>query len=99
MPWWSHAKEELEKGNKVQIRPKGHSMAGKIESGQLVTLEPVEKSSLKKDDVVLCRVKGAVYLHLIKAIDSKTNKFLIGNNKGHINGWTGTIYGKVIKVE
>ena len=31
-------------------------------------------------DFVLCKVKGAEYLHLVKAI--KTDRFLIGNNRG-----------------
>lgn len=44
-------------------------------------------------DVVLVRVHGRVYLHLIKATDG--GRFLIGNNRGGINGWVGpdAIYG------
>ena len=51
-------------------------------------------------DIVLVRVKGNVFLHLIKAIDNK-KRFLIGNNRGKVNGWVGrdAIYGKAIKVE
>jgi hypothetical protein len=48
---------------------------------------------------VLVRVHGADYLHLIKAIDR--SRFLIGNNRGGINGWVGpnAIYGIAIKIE
>ena len=45
------------------------------------------------------RVKGNVYLHLIKAIDGE--RFQIGNNRGGINGWVGAtaIYGIAVRVE
>jgi hypothetical protein len=36
------------------------------------------------DDIVLCRVKGNQYLHLVKAIQGE--RFQIGNNRGGING-------------
>jgi hypothetical protein len=34
---------------------------------------------------VLCKVRGAEYLHLVKAIQG--SRFQIGNNRGHVNGW------------
>lgn len=77
-------------------------MSGRIESGQLVTVEPVsDHKTLEVGDVVLCKVRGAEYLHLIKGIDQSSCRFLIGNNRGGTNGWTGqsNIYGKCIKVE
>jgi len=51
------------------------------------------------DDVVLCRVSGQQYLHLIKAIQGE--RYQIGNNRGHVNGWTsrGQIYGRLIAVD
>ncbi len=75
-------------------------MKGKIESGQLCTVEPiVDFESLRKGDIVLCKVNGAEYLHLIKAINGA--RFQIGNNCGRINGWVGTnaIFGKLVKIE
>lgn len=74
-------------------------MQGKIESGQLCTVEPVDAANLKVGDIVLCKVNGKQYLHLVKAIQGK--RFQIGNNRGRINGWVSTncIYGKCIKVE
>jgi hypothetical protein len=75
-------------------------MAGKIESGQLCTVVPVpDPSTLKVGDIVLCRVHGAEYLHLVKAIQG--GRFQIGNNRGRINGWIGAqgIYGICIRVE
>lgn len=75
-------------------------MSGKIESGQLCTVVPVaDYADLQKGDIVLCKVGGSEYLHLIKAIQGK--RFQIGNNRGRINGWIGTnaIFGRCIKVE
>lgn len=75
-------------------------MQPKINDRDYVTLTPCDPDELEVGDIVLVRVKGNVLLHLIKAIDNH-KRFLIGNNRGKINGWAGrnAIYGKVIKVE
>ena len=74
-------------------------MSGKIESGQLCTVEPVDLALLKVGDIVLCKVNGKQYLHLVKAIQGK--RFQIGNNRGRTNGWVGEsgIFGKCVKIE
>lgn len=74
-------------------------MRGRIESGQLVTLDP--NLEPKVGDAALVRVRGNVYIHLVKAIQGagENKRYLIGNNHGRINGWTTTVYGVVIKVE
>jgi hypothetical protein len=74
-------------------------MSGKIESGQLCTVIPVRPEELEVGDIVLCKVNGFQYLHLIKAMQRK--RFQIGNNRGRINGWIGEngIYGKLVEVE
>ncbi len=100
MGWATPYIAKLKNGETVQFRPRGHSMKGKIESGQLCTVEPISDcSSLQKGDIVLCKVNGNEYLHLIKAINGK--RFQIGNNQGRINGWIGanSIYGKCLAVE
>jgi hypothetical protein len=68
-------------------------MKGKIESGQLVTVEPINGRKLKQGDIVLCKVNGSQYLHLIKAVQG--DRYQIGNNIGRINGWISlnSIYG------
>jgi hypothetical protein len=88
--------ERLARGETVQFRPRGHSMVGKIESGQLCTVEPVGEYLLSIGDIVLCRVKGAQYLHLVKAIQGP--RYQIGNNRGGINGWVTCrqIFGRLI---
>ena len=100
MGWATPYIAKLKNGETVQFRPRGHSMKGKIESGQLCTVEPIkELESLNKGDIVLCKVNGNEYLHLIKAIQGA--RFQIGNNRGRINGWIGTnaIYGKCVEIE
>lgn len=104
MGWAQNYIKQLQEGKTIQFRPRGHSMSGKIDDGQLVTVAPlVASTELSIGDAVLCTVVGREYLHLIKAIDP--GKYLtrvqIGNNKGKINGWTtrSRIYGLVIKVE
>ena len=99
MGWASAYIVSLQDGDTVQFRPRGNSMQGKIESGQLCTVEPVDPATLKVGDIVLCKVNGKQSLHLVKSIQGK--RFQIGNNRGRINGWVGTnsIYGKCTKVE
>lgn len=74
-------------------------MKGKVESGALVTVTPVDPKALKVDDIVLVRVKGNVYLHLVLARDGE--RLLIGNNRGGTNGWVGpsSVYGVATKIE
>lgn len=99
MGWAGHFIEKLRAGETVRFRPRGNSMTPRIKSGELCTVAPVEASALQVDDVVLCRVRGAEYLHLVKAI--REGRFLIGNNRGHLNGWIGpqSIFGRLIAVE
>lgn len=99
MSWAKFAIEKLKEGRIVEIKPRGHSMKGKVNDGDKVTLEPCKVEELGVGDIVLVRVKGQDYLHLIKA--KNQSRFLIGNNRGGINGWVGhnCVYGKVIKVE
>ncbi len=82
----------------MKFRPRGNSMSGKIESGQLVTVEPVGNHKLADGDIVLCKVNGIQYLHLVKAISG--DRMQIGNNKGRINGWTSrrNIFGIVTEI-
>ncbi len=99
MSWADRAKELLRNGKQVTVRPRGHSMRPKVRDGDLVTLEPAETAGLVVGDVVLVRVKGNDYLHLVKAIDG--SRFQIGNNRGGINGWVGknAVYGRATKID
>jgi hypothetical protein len=100
MSWATPYVAALREGKVVRFRPRGQSMRPKIESGQLCTVEPLgDPNALVVGDIVLCKVNGQHYLHLIKAIQA--GRFQIGNNRGHINGWVsaGCIYGKCTSVE
>jgi hypothetical protein len=98
MGWASGYIEKLRAGETVSFRPRGNSMSGKIESGQLCTVAPVNHDTLEVGDIVLCKVNGREYLHLVKAIQGQ--RFQIGNNRGRINGWVGVnaVFGKCIAV-
>lgn len=99
MGWATGYIERLKAGEGVSFRPRGGSMSGKIESGQLCAVEPVDPATVEVGHIVLCRVRGAEYLHLVKAIQG--GRFQIGNNRGGINGWIGasSIYGRLVRVE
>jgi len=99
MGWADGHITRLAKGETVQFRPRGNSMVGKISSGQLCTVTPLADEVPAIGDIVLCRVKGNQYLHLVKAIQGE--RFQIGNNRGGINGWITKrqIYGRLVAVE
>jgi len=85
MGWVNDARKGLAEGRVVKVRPVGGSMRGRIESGQLVTLAPVDPADVLPDDVVLIAWKGGFLLHLVKEV--KDGRLLIGNNLGKVNGW------------
>jgi hypothetical protein len=98
MGWASAYIVRLRSGETVQVRPRGHSMRGKVESGQLCTIVPTPEV-LEVGDVVLCKVRGREYLHLVKAV--RGDRYQIGNARGHVNGWVSraSIFGKCVRVE
>ena len=68
-----------------------------LKSRQPVELTPIMWQDVEKGDIVYCKVKGNYYTHLVKATNPKKG-CQIGNNHGHINGWTKQVYGKVTKI-
>jgi len=99
MGWATEHILKLQAGETVRFSPRGRSMEPAVRDGQEVTVEPVYSGNgIEPGDVVLCKVKGFEYLHLVKAYDKAAHKFLIGNNKGRVNGWIdcNAIYGKMI---
>lgn len=97
MSWAASFIAVLKEGRTVQFRPRGHSMMPLIKSGELCTVEPATVAAIQDGDIVLCKVRGAVYLH--KVLAKRGGEAQIGNNRGHVNGWTRTVYGKLVKVE
>lgn len=98
MGWVNDARRELAAGRNVTIRPVGGSMRGRIESGQLVTIEPVDPAVVSLDDVVLVEWRGNFLLHLVK--ERQDDQLLIGNNLGKVNGWVpaAAVRGRVVAV-
>ncbi|WP_344329595.1 S26 family signal peptidase [Kitasatospora putterlickiae] len=76
-------------GATVEFRPGGSSMVPLIRSRQSVVVAPVDPSKLEVGDIVLARVSGTVYLHLVSAVDPARRRVRISNNRGRVNGWTG----------
>ncbi len=97
MSWATAHIEKLKNGQTVQFRPRGHSMSGKIESGQLVTVEPIGDQPIVRGQIVLCTVRGHQYLHLVKAVLG--DRYLICNNHGRTNGWASDVFGRVVRIE
>lgn len=98
--WATQYIQQLKEGKTIQFRPHGNSMQGRIESGQLVTVEPKGERVVQVGDAVLCKVEGKQWLHLVTAIGS-AGRYQISNNKGHVNGWCKpeNIFGIVTNVE
>jgi hypothetical protein len=59
-----------------------------IRSRQLVRVAPVDPARVEAGDIVLARVAGTVYLHLVSAVDHGARRVQISNNRGRVNGWT-----------
>jgi hypothetical protein len=87
--------EKLLSGETITSKEAGNSMLPILKSRQPVVLEPTDWTKVKVGDIVYCRCKGHFYTHLVKATNNKKG-VLIGNNKGHLNGWTKQVYGLAI---
>ncbi len=91
---YERLKAELESIGRGKMKAFGNSMLPILKSGTTLTFE--KTAEYKIGDIVFCKVKGR-YIDAHKIIKSDAHKgFLIANNHGFENGWTRTIYGKVI---
>lgn len=77
--------EDLAQGP-VTFKAKGGSMTPLVMDGAVVTVVPTGGREVKRGDIVLARVGGQLYLHLVSAADK--NRVQISNNHGRVNGWT-----------
>ena len=78
----------------------GQSMTPILKSGQPVLVEPIDpETEIRKNDIVMCKVRGHYYLHLVWAKKGE-DSYLIGNNHGHANGTISrrNIFGVVVKI-
>lgn len=89
--------EKLQRGETFITSEKGNSMVPLLKSRQKHLLSPARWEDVEVGDIVYCKVRGNFYTHLVKAKNDKKG-CLIGNNHGHMNGWTKQVYGKVLEV-
>ncbi|WP_130733895.1 phage repressor protein [Flavobacterium sp. J27] len=89
--------QKLLAGETIVSREAGNSMLPILKSRQAVRLAPANWQECQVGDIVYCKVRGAVFTHLVKGKNERRG-LLIGNNHGHINGWTKQVYGKVIEI-
>ncbi|WP_202869056.1 hypothetical protein [Kribbella antibiotica] len=64
-------------------------------------MAPVDPAEVEVGDIVLARVAGTVYLHLVSAVDPVKKRVQISNNRGRINGWTShdRVFGICVSVD
>lgn len=93
-----HKIQRLQKGESFITSEKGNSMVPLYKSNEKHRISPITWDKCKVGDVVFCKVKGNCYTHKVYAIDSNKG-CLIGNNHGHINGWTKNVYGIASKLK
>ncbi len=90
-------KNELETVGSGKMKAFGSSMLPILKSGTLLTF--VRSEQYEPGDIVFCKVKGRyIDAHKITKTDNSKG-YMIANNHGYENGWTKTIYGKVIEGE
>lgn len=89
--------EKLLAGETIISREPGNSMTPLLQSRQPVEIIPATWEEVEEGDIVYCKVRGKYYTHLVKAKNEKRG-VQIGNNHGHINGWTKNVYGKISKI-
>jgi len=92
--------QRVAEGETVTFRPTGNSMVPLIHSRDEVVVAPVDPNLVEVGDIVLTKVAGNIYIHLVKAIEPGKHRVQIGNNRGGINGWTGfdRVYGIAVSV-
>lgn len=89
--------DRLASGETCIVIGYGNSMTPKLKSGEAVIMEPVtDETDLRKDDIVLVKVNGRYYCHLISAIRGRS--YQISNNHKHVNGWVSrkNIFGRMV---
>lgn len=107
--WEYNGAENLETATKLKegivcrVVGVGNSMTPILKSRQAVIVEPLtDETVVEKKDIVMCKVRGHYYLHLVWAtrVDGEKDMYLIGNNHGHANGWIprSQIFGKVVEI-
>lgn len=87
---------DLKEKGEGKMKVFGQSMRPLIKSGSVLRFKSFDEYEI--DDIVFCKVKGRI-IDAHKVIKKDNNKgYLIANNHGYENGWTHTIYAKVVEI-
>jgi len=86
MGWAANHIFNLKAGRSVTFKYVGNHMFPIVSNGELVEVNPVGQTKLKKGMVVLVKMNGLELLH--KITDINDNLVEISTNSGHVNGWT-----------
>ena len=95
---YERLKLDLENTGRGKMKCFGNSMLPILPNASLCEYKACETYNV--GDIVFCKVHGRwIDSHLITKKDVSKNgiRYLISNNHGHDNGWTRTVFGKVIK--
>lgn len=86
--------ERLETGQHIISREPGNSMTPLLKSREPVILEPQKDwNTFKVGDIAYIKIHGNYYTHLVHGV-SADKGLLIGNNHGHVQGWTKKVFAK-----
>lgn len=87
--------EELSAVGKGRMKCSGNSMRPILPNPAIC--EYRKQVTYAVGDIVFCKVKGRfIDAHKITKVGAD-GRFMIANNHGYENGWTSTIYGKVVQ--
>lgn len=86
----------LRKIKRLEAGEPGNSMLPLYKSNEKHLVTPIKWEDCKVGDVVFCKVRGSCVTHKVYAVDNEKG-CLIGNNKGHMNGWTKNVYDQSLK--
>lgn len=92
---YERLKSDLEGTGGGTMKCFGSSMLPRLPNPSLCTYE--RRKTYAVGDIVFCKVRGRyIDAHIITRT-SADGRYLISNNHGHDNGWTRTIYGRVVR--
>ena len=95
MDKYEKLKRDLEQAGTGQMRCAGNSMLPILTNPS--TCVYASQASYAVGDIVFCKVRGR-YIDAHKVVRvAADGQYLIANNKGHENGWTAKVYGRVTK--
>lgn len=90
------ARAELERSGEAKMLCRGNSMLPVLPNPALCFYRREE--TYEVGDIVFCLCVGRfIDAHFIHAVQG--GRYRIGNNHGFINGWTRSIYGRVVRAE